>query len=98
MLKPIGIAVALFLAYGAQVFLGRHWYFAEIKPADFSKPHNFVEREIETIYYEPGKLGEVLPQVCRCGVTCFSECRCLHRPPAVARWIQAVSREERLDI
>lgn len=64
MIKQIGIAVALFLAYGAQVFLRRHWYFAEIKREDFSKPHNFVERQIETIYYEPGKLGEVLPAVC----------------------------------
>lgn len=62
MFKQVGIAAALFLAYGFQVFIRRHWYFAVIKPEDFAHKQNFIEREIETVYYEPGKLGEVLPK------------------------------------
>ena len=63
MWKQLGIALAAFLAYGLRDMLVNHWYFAQPQRGDYDKKPNFIEREIETVYYEPGKLGEVLPQV-----------------------------------
>ena len=63
MFKQVGIVLFVVLAYGFQVFIRRHWYFAQIKREDFSFAPNFVERQIETEYYEPGKLGEHLRTV-----------------------------------
>lgn len=62
-LKLVGGLAAVAVAYALQVILRRHWYFIQLKREDFSHKPNFVEREIETVYYEPGKLGEVLTTV-----------------------------------
>ena len=63
MWKQIGIIGVAGFAYVAQVILRRHWMFYELDRNNYSHNPNFIEHEIPTVYYEPGKLGDHVKEV-----------------------------------
>lgn len=63
MWKQIGIIGFAGIAYVAQIILRRHWMFHELDRNNYSHSAKFIEHEIPTEYYEPGKLGDHVKEV-----------------------------------